>query len=75
MRHLAEALAIRAPSLYKHFRDKVSVPCCCVLDRGRPLKAIESMLKDLAEKIRRSHVRVMPRSIGPGDDGGVCYFG
>ena len=37
-------------------------------------KAIEGTLKDLAEEIRRFPFSVMPRDMGPGDDGGACYL-
>jgi hypothetical protein len=34
--------------------------------RARPAKAIEIMLKDLSEEIRRFHISVMPRDIRSG---------
>jgi hypothetical protein len=47
---------------------------CGVRDRARPGKAIDIMLKDLSEEIRRFHISVMPRDMGPGDDGRACYL-
>ncbi len=41
-----------------------------VLARG----SNREQLKDLAEEIRRFHISLMPRGMGPRDDGGACYL-